>query len=388
MHEGRTELETWFIRRGVPHFIEPYAARRDIWTRAFPVLVLAYVAGGLHGLDLEDWGGGRNAAAASVVALVLLVGWAVANLLRHRPPFARPRHIDAPELAVFLIGPTVPSIVFGQWADAGQALVEGLVVLSVIYVTTSYGVIPIIRWAGSQLLAQASTVGRMLARALPLLLLFTTFLFINAEVWQVAGTLDGPVYVVVLALFFALGSTFVLSRVPAAIRAINAFDDWAEVDRLVGGTPADDIDLPTSGDPSEITLSTRQQVNIGLVSLFSQAIVITVVAVSLFAFFLVFGLLAVPEATTAYWTQAEVHVLWGWTVGGRTLVVSEQLLRVAAFLGAFSGMYFTVFLTTDATYREEFSQDAAPEIRQALAVRLAYRFAAARQGATGYSPEP
>ena len=54
----------------------------------------------------------------------------------------------------------------------------------------------------------------MLTRALPLLLLFTTFLFINAEVWQVAGTLEGPVYAVTLALFFVLGSAFVLSRIP------------------------------------------------------------------------------------------------------------------------------------------------------------------------------
>ena len=40
-------------------------------------------------------------------------------------------------------------------------------------------------------------------------------------------------------------------------------------------------------------------------------------------------------------------------------------------------MYFTVVLGTDATYREEFARDAGPEIRQALAVRLAYHHAAA-----------
>ena len=51
-----------------------------------------------------------------------------------------------------------------------------------------------------------------LVRALPLLLLFTTFLFINAEVWQVAGTLTGVVYVAVLGIFFLLGAVFVLIR--------------------------------------------------------------------------------------------------------------------------------------------------------------------------------
>ena len=32
-------------------------------------------------------------------------------------------------------------------------------------------------------------------------------------------------------------------------------------------------------------------------------------------------------------------------------------------------MYFTVVLSTDATYRDEFAEDVAPELRQALAVR-------------------
>ncbi len=37
------DLEVWFVRRGVPHFIHDYSARTDIWTRAFPILVLAYL---------------------------------------------------------------------------------------------------------------------------------------------------------------------------------------------------------------------------------------------------------------------------------------------------------------------------------------------------------
>ena len=72
-----------------------------------------------------------------------------------------------------------------------------------------------------------------------------------------------------------------------------------------------------------------------------------------------------------------VDVLARWSVGGRTLVVSEPLIRVAAFLGAFGAMYFTVLLATDATYREEFADDVAPQLRQALAVRCIYRRARA-----------
>jgi hypothetical protein len=253
-------------------------------------------------------------------------------------------------------------------------------VLIVIFVGTSYGVIPLMGWATSQTFTRIGSVGRMLTRALPLLLLFTTFLFINAEVWQVAGTLQGPVYVITLALFFVLGSAFVLSRIPDSIRSVNVFDDWQEVGELVSDTPAAGLSLPSTGDPTEAPLSIRQKVNIGLVSVFSQAILITLVAVALAAFFTLFGLLAIPEATTAYWTQLHtVHVYAHWHIGGRTLVLSEPLVRVAGFLGAFTGMYFTVVLTTDATYRGEFAEDAGPQIRQALAVRLASRHCAASE---------
>lgn len=76
------------------------------------------------------------------------------------------------------------------------------------------------------------------------------------------------------------------------------------------------------------------------------------------------------------WTRLEdINVLLETSFGGRQLVLSEPLIRVSAFLGAFSGMYFTVVLTTDDTYRTEFSDDVGPEIREALAVRTAYRVA-------------
>lgn len=376
MHSRRTEMEDWFIRRGLPHFLEPSTNGPDVWSRAAPVLLIAYVAGGLHALDLAHWSVARNLAAAGVILVMLVGTWVLTNRLRHRPALSRPRALGAPELAAFLIGPAIPAAVFEQWGDAVQALIEGAVVLAAIYLVTSYGVFPLIGWAASQTFSRMGSVGRMLTRALPLLLLFTTFLFINAEVWQVAGTLEGPVYVITLALFFVLGSAFVLSRIPDAIRAIHAFDDWAEVGRLVVGTPADGLALPSDGDPDEVPLTRRQRVNIGLVSVFSQAILITFVAVVLTAFFTLFGLLAIPEATAASWTQlADVKVFAHWHVGGRTLVLSEPLLRVAGFLGAFTGMYFTVVLGTDATYRDEFAEDAGPQIRQALAVRLAYRHA-------------
>jgi len=123
------------------------------------------------------------------------------------------------------------------------------------------------------------------------------------------------------------------------------------------------------------------------VQLFPQALQITFVTILLTAFFVLFGFLAIPKMTVAAWTgQPDVHVFFTWTVSRRDLVLTEPLLRVAGFLGAFTGMYFTVVLSTDATYRDEFAEDVGPEVRQALAVRAAYRRLRAAPPATGGDP--
>jgi hypothetical protein len=210
-----------------------------------------------------------------------------------------------------------------------------------------------------------------------------TFLFVNAEVWEVAGTLTGPIYIVVLAVFFILGNVFLMSRLPGLMRSQNTFESWTEVTDLVASAaivPDDFVDQ-VAGDadapPAFDRPSLRQRLNIGLVAVFSQAIQITATAVAMFGFFVLFGFLAISADIAAGWTGSPVHILADVTVGGRTLVVTEPLLRVAGFLGAFAGMYFTVVLSTDSTYREEFAEDIGPELRRALAVRLLYRRALA-----------
>ncbi len=373
MGARNTEIERWFIRRGVPHFIDDYAPTTDIWNRSLPMLGIAYVAGGLNALKLRDWTWQRNVATAVVVVVVLIAGWALINLARHRRPFAVPDVVGTPELALFLIGPTIPSLMFGQGGDAFQTLVEGAGILAVIFLVTSYAVLALLGWAVRRSAAQLSTLASLVVRALPLLLLFTTFLFINAEVWQVAGTLTGLPYVATLAIFFVLGAVFVLSRVPGIMRGLATFDSWDAVRTAAAGTPAEIVVLPESGAPPTFALSRRQKVNAALVTVFSQSLQITFVALLLTLFFALFGFLAIPEETARAWTGAEqVHVLLSLGAGDRPLVISEPLLRVAGFLGAFTGMYFTVVLSTDSTYRDEFAEDVGPQIRQALAVRVAY----------------
>ncbi|CAB4554143.1 MAG: hypothetical protein F2534_06685 [Actinobacteria bacterium] len=374
MGERDQDLERWFIRRGVPHFIDDYQPTTDIWTRTIPVLGVAYLLGGLNALDLRQWTWQKNVTIGLLVVLTLVAGWMLINRIRGHRAWSLPDVVGTPELAVFLIGPTLPTLVLGQWADAFQSLLSGAGVLVLVYVLTSYAVFALLGWALRRSARQLAALASLVVRALPLLLLFTTFLFINAEVWQVAGTLHGIAYVAVLGIFFVLGAVFVLSRIPGVMRGLATFPDWPTVHEAASGTPAERLQLPADGVPPPYPLGARQQINAALVAVFSQALQITFVALLLTGFFILFGFLAIPVDTAVAWTGLgdDVRVLFDLRLDGSTLVITEPLLRVSGFLGAFTGLYFTVLLSTDATYRDEFADDVQPQIRQALAVRVAY----------------
>ena len=87
-------------------------------------------------------------------------------------------------------------------------------ILAVVYIVTSYGLVPMARWAFIQVFRQLGGTLALFTQGLPLLLLAFLFLFINAEVWQVAGTLDDAYLVAVLGLFLTLGVLFIVSRLP------------------------------------------------------------------------------------------------------------------------------------------------------------------------------
>ena len=85
------------------------------------------------------------------------------------------------------------------------------------------------------------------------------------------------------------------------------------------------------------------------------------------------------------WTTQAPNVLATFGLFGNDVTVTEELLRVSVFLAGFSGFYFTIYLVTDTTFREEFFSDVEDEIRQAFAVRAAYLGSLAVTGESGRS---
>jgi hypothetical protein len=362
-------IERWLIRRGVPHFIDGYSASEDVLTRTLPVLTLTFLFEMLAAANL-DWPWWANLLSVAGGFAILIAGWALTNAARGRPAFQRPDRVGLPEVAVFVLVPALLPLVFGgEWDEAAWLAGANLVLLAVVYGFTSYGVIPMARWAAGQLIRQLGDTLGLFTRALPLLLIAFLFLFINAEVWQVAGTLETVPMLAVLGLFLALGAVFIITRLPRELRPLATFATAAEIERHVAGTPAEGITAP---DPVAVPdPSVRQWGNAGLVMVVTQALRVTTAAVLIGAFFVLFGVLTMQPGTIETWTTEPANAMASFELFGRPMALTEELLRVAAFLAGFSAFYFTVYLVTDPTFREEFFSDVEAELRRSFAVRAA-----------------
>jgi hypothetical protein len=291
---SRAEAEAWFLAHGLPYFVDPIReqvrrrlARGRLLLVAGVGLLLAVPAGIAVGL----WGTGGESAGISTAVTVLL---AVA--------------------AVY----------------AGRALRVHLI-----------GV-----WAMRQTLSSLGLLFPLATRALPMLLLFVTFLFINTEVWMIASALDGGVLWGAVMLFAALATGFLVVRLTE------------EVDRL-----DDEVGRDELGDDADVV--GLQRTNLVLVLLITQAFQVLLLALAVFAFFIVFGVVAMDDEVLATWIETDLTYAWN-------IPVSRELLQVSTFLAAFSGLYFAVYAVTDETYRREFFSEVLGELEQALRVRVRY----------------
>ena len=377
--------ERWFVAQGLPHFISDYSASQDIFTRAAPLLSLIFLFEVFGALNLE-WVWWANVLAVLGGMALLTVGLALVNRSRGRPMLSRPRTIGVVEIAGFVLLPAILPLVFGGQLQSALTTIAGnLLVLGVIYLVTSYALIPMLRWALRRFFKQFGDLFDLLVRSLPLLLLFVTFLFITAEVWQVAASLTGGAMWGVVILFVAVGVLFLATRLPEEIGRLSRFESANDVASLAKGTPV--ADLAASVHPSEaVKLSKRQWSNVGLVVLFSQGVQILLVSVLIGLFIIGFGLLALNTEIVQSWAQVPPHELVSFTVGNHEVVLTEELLRVAGFLASISGLYFTVSALTDATYREEFYEEVVQDVRRAFAVREVYLDLIAQE--TGPTTQP
>jgi hypothetical protein len=368
-----SETERWFLKRGLPHFIDNYSPTRDVLTRAVPLLTLIFLieVANAPSREFPLW---LSALAVATGFGILLGAWMLANRIRERPLLARPVDVGAVEIVVFVfVPPALPLLFGGQWRSALATAIGNALLLAVIYLGTSYGVVPMTRWAAARTARELEQVMRLLVRALPLLILFITFIFLQNEAWQITAELHGAYYWIVLGLFVVIGIGFSVIRLPREIGELSDFESWNVVTDRAVGTPAEPL-LREVPEPHGETapMTKRQWGNVALVVLFSQGLQVLLVSAMVFVFLIVFGVLVVTEPVARGFIDAPPHVLATLDLWGRDLVMTEELLRVTGFLTVFAGLYFTVTALTDEAYRREFIGEILEEMRRSLAVRAVY----------------
>jgi hypothetical protein len=373
---ARSEVERWFLGRGIPHFIEGYSAREDILTRAVPFLALVFV--GEVFVTFGDRHRGWFQAGAFLATLALLLGAvAMVNRLRGRALFALPDDVGWLEIALFVVVPPIGALLFADdpVTEAIALLVANIVILGIAYLATSYGLVPMIGWGVRLIRRQLDQIAVVIVRTLPFLLLFSAFLVLTTEMWQVADDLPVAYFGLVVGGMVLIGALFVVLVTRADVDELNSFDSWSTVRTLCDGTPLEGAAIDAEEPPSSPPLQRRARVNVSLVLFVSQSVQILLVSAAVFGFYLVFGLLTIREQTLASWLGADGLTdddrLTTIGLFGHDVVLTRQLLFVAGFVATFAGLQFAVQVVSDKNYRREFASDMERDVRQALAVRTA-----------------
>ncbi|TDE03422.1 hypothetical protein [Jiangella asiatica] len=343
------EYERRFRRSGLPLFIEDYSASEDIFTRATPFLGLVFVGEMLGATELE-WPLLVNISAALGGLAILVTAFGLVNRTRKRPFLSLPREVGRPELAAFVLLPALLPLIFGgQWRQVAGLVAGNLLLLALVYLVVGYGLLATVFWAFTRMADElAASLGR-LVRALPLLLIFSLVLFVNAEMWQMYGSMPRPFVLIVMALLLGLGLVFLAVRAPGLVHQLE--------DDLGGGSPP---------------LSRRQRLNVGLTLVVSQALQVVVVSAGVGAFFVAFGILAVTPSVGEAWAGTEGAWQYPFELFGHDVQLTETLLRVAGGMAAFTGLYYAISILTDSTYRDEFMAGVTTEMRGVFEARARY----------------
>ncbi len=375
--QTRAETERWFVHRGYPHAIADYSATDDVFTRAAPFLGFVLFVEIFASFD-DRFDGWAQVAAFCAGVAIIVAAFVGVNRLRGRKNFELPDHIGVLELAVFVLVPALLPVLFSNERSLRffTLILVNLAILIVAYTVTSYGLVPALRVGLAQMIRQFSQVVGLMARGLPLLLVFSVFVFLNAEMWQVAQDFDDWFYAIVVSTLVLLAIGFVLLRLPKEIDSLHRFQSWEQVCSIAQKTDAplasDQISMSGAYTDTEPVQGVKR-LNLGLLLVVSQVVQVLLIGMIIGLFYLGFGLLAVRRTTIQQWTTDDVHeVLAPWDVFGAEVVLTWELLAVAGFIAAFSMLQFAVSSTTDSAMREEFTQQAIDDVREVLAVQAIY----------------
>jgi len=372
------KAEQWLRRRGLPAVVR--GLEDNLTVRIVPAVVgLALFEALYEVLTAID----GDAAFASrlenalfeVLYTVTLIGsvvfpavgsWLAANWARDRVLDNRGFLPAVVIVVTYVVAGTVANHVLGGsalWAGIVGYLVEVGLLLGL----TAVGVGSIFGWALRAAVRQLRGIGTMTSRAMPLLLLVTTFGFFTAEIWQSAGQIPRNQMWLVLGFFIVLGGLFLRPVFAAELRELSAADGWRDrVDDL-----PDDlfVEKTAAAHCSAPPLTRLERANMLLILLATQLLQALVFAMLVFAAFAVLGKLTVPDAAIKAWVS---HDPTPGDLFGVLVPMASELVQVCLFIAAFSTLYFLATIVTDAAQRKTFFEPVLEHLDVSLAGRAIY----------------
>lgn len=403
-HRHLGDIEKWFIKRGLPHFIENYKATDDIFSRTLPLIVLLIIV--QMGLELSSkdvtW---RDRVIGGVVGVVCVLGlFLVANLIRQRRLWWRlPKRVGLIEMAVLVVlGPVVGLVARASTEAVGIDLAANVGLFLVVYGLVAYAILPVIMWAVSHAVRELKNLAHLASKALPMLALFGTFLFLNVDMWHIASYLNRADLWRIVGFFSVVTLLFLVARLPEEIRSLTGGFTRDTVTSAAAGTPLarhlEELDeiLP------QLRTTRRQRLNMLFVLGFTQIIQILLLSLVVFAYFITLGKIAVKPGQVADWLRVpecevtdyhQTHEIAtkctdpdGWMqvihpghffglearIPGTEIVFSDPLIQTALLLTTFSAFFFAVSAVTDEAYRKDFFESITAKLTKSLEIRCGY----------------
>ena len=235
-----------------------------------------------------------------------------------------------------------------------------------------------LRWTVEFMWAQARDMVRLIARSLPMSLLFAGFFFLNTEMWQIASDYTPLFYAINVGMIVVSGLVFIFTRIPDEVMSLERFHSWEEVREIVSNTdsPLADVELDEDIAKEEftgVTLSRGATSNIELLLFLSQVVRFLMAGLVIGVFFFILGLFAIRRVVIEQWLRDDhISEIWtGYILGGE-IMLTWQLFAVSGFIASFASLQFVVSTMTDKDYREHFFADMVERLREVLAVRRQY----------------
>ena len=374
----RQETERWLIGKGLPHLILDHKNRSDILRRAAPFLVLVYLGEIVLAFG-NRWSGLAQTAVASLFFIVMLGSGMLLNAFTRRPVFSIPRRIGLWEGAIFVLVPAflaMLSAVDSVLAAFLAIAILNLLVIWLIFLATSYGILPMLRWSIVFMFTHFRKLINSVAKSVPLLLLFATFIFLNAEIWQVASDMNAAFYFLIVGFLVFLGVGFIATQLFSLPKKISEFESGAEALELArqANSPLSGLDAgEVSPDVPIIDLPLRARINVWLLLFVSSIVRFFFVGIAVGGFYTLFGFLSIREDTFGQWTtEAMPDSLATWNFLGAELFVTYEHFMVAGFIAAFSTLQFSVTSSSPDSYETGYGANVVKELREVLAVRKIY----------------